>query len=172
MQKGLIRLAYQQIIDASSKSGFERSVASTSYNEFIMKAQAYNPEQKWKTFKELVAHDPKANSLHYKSGFAIGNIIQQLNNKIPVLQDALGRGINFSEHLFEILDSDITTPAAHKVAITYLTGVLTYFGNIGEQMLLAEGDRLDRTEAGPVQTFMLKMQSGLSIFSYQQGRDG
>ncbi len=52
-----------------------------------MKSQAYDKEQKFKTFKEMVANDPKANSLHYKSGFAIGNLIEQLNKKIPELQD-------------------------------------------------------------------------------------
>src|SRR3954447_21468034 len=132
MQKGLIKLAYRQIIDSGSKGKFEKDVLKISYDEFFMKSQAYNQEKKFKTFKEMVANDGRANSLHYKSGFALGNLIQQLNNKIPELQNTLGRSINFNQHLFEIIDSDITNIAAHKVAVTYTTGVLTCFGSIGE----------------------------------------
>src|SRR3954465_13080394 len=92
MRKGLIKLAYRQIIDADSKGNFEKSVLSLSYEEFLMKSQAYNKDQKFKTFKEIVANDGKANSLHYKSGFSIGSLIQQLD-KIPILQDTLGKSL-------------------------------------------------------------------------------
>ncbi|HXL55795.1 MAG TPA: hypothetical protein VN958_06045 [Chitinophagaceae bacterium] len=167
MQKGLIKLAYRQVIDAGNKGNFERSVLSISYDEFFMKSQAYNKEQKFKTFKEMVANDGRANSLHYKSGFAIGNLIQQLNKKIPELQNALGKSLDFEMHEFEVIDSDITNPGAHKVAITYITGILTFFGNIGEYMLLAEGDKLNQTSTEAVETFLLKVQHGLSVISYQ-----
>ncbi len=167
MQKGFIKLAYRQVIDAGNKGNFERSVLSISYDEFFMKSQAYNKEQKFKTFKEMVANDGRANSLHYKSGFAIGNLIQQLNKKIPELQNALGKSLDFEMHEFEVIDSDITNPGAHKVAITYITGILTFFGNIGEYMLLAEGDKLNQTSTEAVETFLLKVQHGLSVISYQ-----
>jgi len=167
MRKGLIKLAYKQVIDADSKGNFEKSILSLSYEEFFMKSQAYNQEQKFKTFREMVADNGKANSLHYKSGFAIGSLIQQLDKKIPILQDSLGKSLNFEMHEFEIIDSDITNPAAHKVAITYITGILTYFGNMGKYMLLAEDDKLNQTSE-PVATFMVKMREGLSIINYHQ----
>ena len=167
MQKGLIKLAYRQIIDSGNKGNFERDVLKISYEEFFMKSQAYNQEKKFKTFKEMVANDGKANSLHYKSGFAIGNLIEQLNQKIPELQDTLGKTLNFEAHRFEIIDSDITNPPAHKVAITYFTGVLTCFENMGEYLLLAEGDKLNQSITELVETFILKMREGLSIISYQ-----
>src|SRR6476661_8636736 len=165
MLKGLIKLAYRQIIDAGNKENFERSVLEVSYEEFFMKSQAYNQENKFKTFKEMVANDGRANSLHYKSGFAIGTLIQLLNQKIPELQDTLGKSLNFEVHQFEIIDSDITNPTAHKVAITYTTGILTCFGNMGKYMLLAEGDKLTEPSTEPVETFILKMQEGLSVIS-------
>ena len=168
MRKGLIKLAYRQIIDAGNKGNFERSVLEVSYEEFFMKSQAYNQENKFKTFKEMVANDGRANSLHYKSGFAIGNLIQRLNQKIPELEDTLGKSVNFEVHQFEIIDSDITNPAAHKVAITYTTGIFTYFGNMGKYMLLAEGDKLNQPPTEPVETFILKAREGLCIISYQQ----
>jgi hypothetical protein len=165
MQKGLVKLAYRQVISADSKGSFERNVLNTSYEEFFMKSQAYNQEQKFKTFKEMVANDAKANSLHYKSGFAIVTFMQQLNNKIPGLHDVLDKSLSFEGYMFEIIDSDITNVAAHKVAITYTTGTFTYFGTIGDYLLLAEGDKLN--EAEPIETLTLKMQNGLSIISYQ-----
>jgi hypothetical protein len=168
MQTGLVKLAYRQIIDSSNRGNFERDVLKTSYEEFFIKSQAYNQEKKFKTFKEMVANDGKANSLHYKSGFAIGNLIQQLNQKIPELQDALGKSLNFEVDQFEIIDSDITNPASHKIAITYFTGILTYFGNMGEYLLLAEGDKLNQSLREPVETFILKMREGLSVIAYQQ----
>jgi len=152
MQKGLIKLAYRQVIDAGSKGNFEKSILSVSYNEFFMKSQAYNKEQKFKTFKEMVANDGKANSLHYKSGFAIGNLIEQLNNKIPELQDTLGKSVDFEMHEFEIIDSDITNPAAHKVAIVYFTDIFTLFGNMAEYLLLAKGNQSVNDSA---ETFVL-----------------
>ena len=167
MQKGLVKLAYRQVINADSKGSFERNVLNTSYEEFFMKSQAYNQEQKFKTFKEIVANDAKANSLHYKSGFAIGTLIQQLNNKIPELRDALDKSLSFEGYMFEIIDSDITNAAAHKVAIIYTTGTFTCFGTIGDYLLLAEGDKLNQPESEPIETVTLKMQNGLSIFSYQ-----
>jgi len=168
MIKGLIKLAYQQKIDVANKGNFEKNVLSVSYGEFLMKSQAYNPEQKFRTFKEMVLNDERANSLHYKTGFAINNFIQDLNKKIPELQDTLGRSFDFEMHKFEIIESDVTNPSAHKVAITYITGVLTFFGNIGEYMLLAEGDKSDQTLSEPVDTFMLKMRNGLTVISYKQ----
>ncbi len=146
MQKGLIKLAYRQVIDADNKGNFERSVLSIS----------------------MVANDPKANSLHYKSGFAIGNLIEQLNKKIPELQDTLGKNLDFEMHAFEVIDSDITNLSAHKVAITYITGILTFYGNMGEYMLLAAGDKLNQTSTEPVETFLLKVQHSLSVINYQQ----
>jgi hypothetical protein len=168
MIKGLIKLAYRQKIDVANKGNFEKSVLSISYEEFLMKSQAYNTEQKFRTFKEMVLNDEKANSLHYKTGFAINNLIQELNKKIPELQDTLGKSLDFEMHKFEIIESDITNPAAHKVAITYITGVLTFFGNVGEYMLLAEGDKLDQASSEPVDTFMVKIQDGLTVISYKQ----
>ena len=167
MQKGLIKLAYRQIIDSGSKGKFERDVLKISYEEFFMKSQAYNQEKKFKTFKEMVANDGKANSLHYKSGFAIGNLVEQLNQEIPDLQDALGKSLNFEMHKFEIIDSDITNPTPHKVAITYFTGILTFFGNMGEFLLLSDGDKLNQSPIESLETFILKMREGLSIINYQ-----
>ena len=89
MSKATIKLAYRQVIDASSKSSFEKNVFNASYSEFLIKSQAYNLERKYKTFSEMKAADGLANSLHYKSGFVIVHFVNGLNNKISGLCDTL-----------------------------------------------------------------------------------
>ena len=71
MSKATIKLAYRQVIDASSKSSFEKNVFNASYSEFLIKSQAYNLERKYKTFSEMKAALERTNSLHYNSGFVI-----------------------------------------------------------------------------------------------------
>lgn len=83
------------------------------------------------------------------------------------MRDALDKSLSFEGYMFEIIDSDITNAAAHKVAITYTTGTFTCFGAIGKYLLLAEGDKLNQPESEAIETVTLKMQNGLSIISYQ-----
>ncbi len=167
--KAIIKLAYKQTIDASSTGEFEKLIFTDSYEEFLMQIQAYNPESKFKTLKEILAVNPKVNSLHYKVGFAVGLYIRELDHRIPCLKDSLGRNnVPFTINKFEIIESDITNKAVHKVAITYITDALTLVDTIGEYLLLAAGDRFKNESTEPVETFLLKMQDGLSITSYSE----
>jgi hypothetical protein len=158
--KAHIKIAFRQIIDVNCNSQFEKNVLRASFNEFVLKSQAYNLENRFRTFQEMVENDGRANSLHYKSGFAITNFIKALNNKMPVLQDSLARPIHFITHKFEIIDSDLSDASVHKVAVTYMTDTLTLFGSMGDYLLLGVGIQ------NPVDTFVLKMRDGLSIFNY------
>lgn len=169
MNKSLIQLAYKQIIHAESSGKFEKNVFQDSYSEFLMQAQAYNPENKFKTFQELVENNPKANSLHYKVGFAVGLYIKALNNQIPGLTDSLGaERLRFASYSFEIIASDITNKSNHKVGITYRTDVLTWYGKIGKYLLLATGNKLKDVSVDSIETFMLKMRKNLSIVSLKE----
>jgi hypothetical protein len=165
MAKATIKLAYQQVIDATATSDFERSVFDASYQEFLLKSQAYNQEGKFKTFSQLKANDGRANSLHYKLSFAVGYFINGLDNKIPQLKDNSGNSVAFEEPRFELIDSDIADKSTHKVAINYCTGLLTLLGVMGEYMVLAKGDVSAEEIAD---TFTLKMQAGLSIMYYKE----
>src|SRR5450432_793477 len=122
MQKAIIQLTYRQIIDGSSQTDFEKKVLHFSYEEYKMKSQAYNTDGTIATFTALKEKDGRANSLHYKSGFAIGDLVGGLKNKIPFLQDALGQPVEFDTYKFELIESDITNRLTHKVAIHYITG--------------------------------------------------
>jgi len=164
MAKALIKLAWKQVIDARSEGDFERKVFNASYQEFLLKSQAYNMDREFKTFTEMKINDGRANSLHYKLSFALGHFIAGLNNKIPGLRDNAGNNPVFEVPRFELLESDITDKAAHKVAIHYCTGVLTLLDTIEDYLVLAVGDTCIEQVA---ETFTLKMRPGLSVIYYK-----
>jgi hypothetical protein len=160
MSKAIIKLTYKQVIDVSSTTDFEKNVLFASYQEFLLKSQAYNPGNRLKTFSEMKNNDGRSNSLHYKLSFAIGYFIETLKNKIPVLTDNLGNSITFEMPKFELIESDITTIEEHKIALNYITGELTLLNTLGEYLVLTAGNGEE--------TFTVKMQDGLSISSYQE----
>jgi hypothetical protein len=167
MAKALIKLAFKQIIDFNAQTEFEKDIFNDTYCEFLMQSQIYNKEKKHNTFEAMVANNPKANSLHYKVGFAIGLYVQELNNKIPGLKDSLNiQDIPFDKFQFHIISSDVTNKEAHKVAIIYRTDVMTLFDIIGENFILANGD-ISTTHDEAANTFMVKMQPALSVFSWK-----
>ena len=160
MANAIVKLAYKQVIDASSTGNFEKSVLFASYQEFLLKSQAYNPGNRLKTFSEIKNNDGRANSLHYKLSFSVGYCIEMLKNTIPGITDNLGNNILFEVPRFELIASDITTIDAHKVAIIYTTGDLTLLNTFGEYMVLALPDSAE--------TFTVKMQDKLSVINYKE----
>lgn len=160
MAKAIVKLAYKQVIDVSSTGNFEKSVLFASYQEFLLKSQAYNPGNRLKTFSEMKNNDGRANSLHYKLSFSVGYCIEMLKNTIPGITDNMGNNILFEVPKFELIGSDITTIDAHKVAIIYITGSLTLLNTFGEYMVLAL--------PGSTDTFTVKMQDRLAIISYEE----
>jgi len=170
MAKALIKIVYRQLIDFTSHGNFERNVWHASYEEFLMKSQAYNLHGKFTTFDELKTNDGRANSLHYKLSFAVGHLIEGLNSKIPGLQDTLGNNLLFDVAEFKLIASSIADKSIHKVAIHYNTGLFTLHEVIGEYLLLSTGEKLNASDK-PVETFLLNMKPGLSIVSYQELND-
>ena len=152
-----------------SQTSFEKNVFNASYKEFLLKSQAYNPEKKFTTFSEIVANDGRANSLHYKTSFAVLHHIETLQNKIPGLEDESGRiKIPFLIPEFKLLESDITDKSLHRVAIIYITDTITLIDNFGEYLLLALGDQSQPIGNQGLETFMNKMQDNLSIINYKE----
>ncbi len=164
MEKAFIRLVYRQIIDNSARSDFERAVFEDSFQELTLQAQAYNTENSLGTLAELIAHNPKANSLHYKTGFAIGLYVGALHKKIPFLLDALGDELLFEEHRFKILYSDLRDKSLHMVAVDYITPRLLLHREILGCLLLSA--ITDKNNA-PGEPFLLPLRNGLSIIYYE-----
>jgi hypothetical protein len=159
MPKAHIRLAWRQLIDAASTTPFEQQVFHSTWAEFKYQQQSFAKGQDLPTWAAIRETFPKSNPiLPHKVSFSIAGILNKLDNKIPGLQDSLGKQeIPFVQYRFELISSDMNDPMAHKVGIIYLTDVFTLFEIIGDQLLLA---------FDPPHTFLLKMQPGLSIFSY------
>ncbi len=166
MSQAIIKISYRQLIDAASQTEFEQNVISFSYEEYKMKSQAYNTEGKYNTFTELKAADGRANSLHYKAGFAIGGLIEGLNKQIPDLQDTQGKPVPFDSFQFEVIESDITNKLVHKVAISYITEEARLLNNFGEILLLSRKYKAHGVAEEQKELFMLKLQPGVSVISY------
>lgn len=161
MGRTMIKLAIRQVIDASSTGTFAKNVFRDSYAEFLLQSQAYNPDEAFSTFAEMVEHQPKANSLHYKTGFAVGLYIQSLANLIPGAWDTLGNiQLSFERHQFKIMSSGIHDRQLHKVAVLYYTAPLLLHKVIGEYLLLGFNDTTD--------TFTLKLSDDISICHYSE----
>jgi hypothetical protein len=167
MAKALIRLAYKHVIDSNSQVAFEKDVFNDTYSEFLMQALIYNNKKKFTTFEQMINNNPKANSLHYKVGFAIWLYVKDLNNQIPGLKDSLDIfNVPSESYKLHIIESDITKKQAHKVAIIYRTDTFILFDTIDENMVVAKGDFITVPDSVQAETFIIKIQPALSIFSW------
>ena len=167
MNKALVKIAFRQVIDSTSKGSFEQDVFNDTWNEFLLQAQAYNRENKFTTLQQMIANNPKANSLHYKTGFAIGLYINALNNQVPGIKDTMEAvAMPFSTHRFEVIASDITSKAAHRIAITYISGTMTLLDSMEGHLLLAMGDQTTTAPGEWTDSFLLKLQPGISVCNY------
>lgn len=161
MSRTMIKLAIRQVIHASSTGTFAKNVFHDTYAEFLLQSQAYNPDEVFSTFAEMVEHQPKANSLHYKTGFAVGLYIQSLANLVPGAWDTLGNiQLSFERHQFKIIHSSIHDRQQHKVAILYYTAPLRLHRVIGDYLLLGFNDTTD--------TFTLKLNDDISVCNYSE----
>jgi len=166
MAKAIIQFAYRQIINATSTSSWEKAVWAASYNEFLLKSQAYNQEGKFTTFTQLKANDGRANSLHYKSGFAIAGFVTTLKNVMPDITTSFGKSLLFDTHDFEVIETDVTNQLMHEVAVLYYSKPLLLLEVIGQQLLVCYKDET-LTEGKVLNTFLLSLQSNCSISTYQ-----
>ena len=160
MSKAIIRLAWRQHIDADATTPFECKIFNASWSEFLIQRQSFSKGLDLHTWEDIRTAFPKSETaLPFKVGFSISGILNVQNHLIPGLPDALGdSSIPFENYRFRLIASDARDRTKHKVSITYYTGDLTLLEIIGDQLLLT------RT---PPYTFQLKLQSGLSIISYQ-----
>ncbi|MBO0931768.1 hypothetical protein [Fibrella aquatilis] len=167
--KGLIRLTYYKIIDATSVKAWDKVVFDETYQEFFMQAQRYDQAGQYPTFAALLANVPRAAELHYLSSRAAMGYLQQLNQVIPDVVNAVGKScLPFTQFKFEVLASDVTQKAAHRIAISFYSDPLTWIDTVGDRLLVAYGDQRPVLQAGSeVPTDLIAMQPYLSISSFQ-----
>ena len=160
MPKAHIRLAFRQLIDSTVTAPFEQQIFEATWFEFCIQQQSFSKGQDLFTWDAIKNTFPKSNpALPFKVSFSIAGLIASLGNQVPGLRDTLGdQSIPFAQHRFELIASDAKDALQHQVSITYITPELPLYEIIGDQLLLS---------LKPPQTFMLKLQSGLSIVTYQ-----
>lgn len=164
--KAWITLACRQVIAlATAASPFERQVAYASYDEFLLKSQAYNPDQQYRTFTAMKAADGRANSLHYKSGFAVAGFVAALQGKMPHVSDSLGRPLPFDKHELHVIESDVTDKQLHVVSITYYTPELLWLDTAADWLLLTTSNK---NEQGLYEnSCMVQLKTGVSMATYR-----
>mgnify|MGYP006372316499 FL=1 len=84
------------------------------------------------------------------------------------MQDGTEQNFIFETYRFKVIESDITNEMLHKVAIHYTSGPLTLYEIIGEYLLVAKGDRSGKISTEPAETFLIKVQAGMTIVSYKE----
>jgi hypothetical protein len=162
--KNTIVFCYRKIVDAASEKKWDQYVFESSYQEFRMQAQLYNQEKKYSSFSDLIQHVPAAEKLHFLVSGAITGYLAQLNNRVPDITDNLGRTfLSFTNYRFEIIQSNISDKAAHRVAINFFSDPMTWHDTIGQYMLVSSTTTGDTT--GPVLTNLVPVQPFLGIHS-------
>jgi hypothetical protein len=165
--KGIIRLLYRKIIDSTSPKPWEKCACNDSYAEFLMQAQLYNREKKYTTFNELLANVPGAEKLHFLVSASITGYIKQFNGFVPDVTNATGKTfLPFEQCRFEIINSDITNAAKHRVAINFIARPVTWIDTLGSQLLIATTD-FGNEGQNEVLTEIITLQPQLTIHSFK-----
>lgn len=155
----IIHFTYRHVIDASRTSAFEKAAWQLSYEEFKLKAQAYNPESKWDSFTQLKAADGRAHSLHYKTGFAISGWMNALQQRNPFLRDTLDQPVPFDHYAVELIESSLSDPAQHRLAIRFISGPMQLHHVVGNVLVLSEA----KAEGNVFSCINLAWQPNLAI---------
>ena len=164
-QNTIIRLCYRKIIDAASQKSWDKYVWEDSYRELMMQSQMYNADKKYKLYSELVRSVKEAEKLPYLVSTAVVNYLKQLNGVMPDVVSVLNKScVPFRNYKFEIIESDLTNGAAHKIAIDFISEPLMWHDTVNGCLLVSVNESYDAND-GAMLTEMIAMQSLLSIFS-------
>lgn len=162
MNKRIIRLCYRKIIDVSSQKAWDKYVFESSYAEFLLQAQFYNQEKKYTTFGELLLNAKGADKLHFLVSAAVTGYLQQLEGKVPDIQNNLGRHfLEFKNYRFEIINSDIKNKNAHQVAINFFSEPMIWHDTMGNYLLLSITKEEKKDDE--ILTELVQLQPFLSI---------
>jgi hypothetical protein len=89
--KKTIRLCYRKIIDATATTAWDKLVFDSSYTEFLMQSQLYNPDKRLTGFAEMINNDSRAEQLHFLVSTSVTGYLQQLNGVVPDILNNQGR---------------------------------------------------------------------------------
>jgi hypothetical protein len=161
-----IRFCYRKIIDAASPLAWERLIFEDSYAEFKMQAQRFNEANKYSRFAEILHNNAAAEQLHFLTSAAAAGYVKQLNNKIPDVQNTLGKTfLPFTNYRFEIINSDIKDISKHRVALNFFSDAVTWIDTVGAAMIITVNNTV---ENGELLTDTFIMPPFVSIYSLKQ----
>jgi|SRR6218665_291220 len=162
-----IRLAYRIIIDQSSALVWDKYVFEDTFREYKMQQQLFNSKEDPKpTFRELLAENEKAEQLHYLTGIAASNYIQQLKGKLYRVPDVLGNQyLPFNNYRLDIVNTDINDRSRHKIGITFYSPELQLIEVINNCYLVS----IDFESNNGLETMMFPVQKNLAICYYKKG---
>lgn len=137
MELQKVKLIYRHVIDAETLSEPERTIWQVTYNEFILRCQAYNPDNQFVLFSEMVAANGKANALHYKISFPVTPFLNQYKNVIPSVTGTLGEPIPFEFSETKLLESAVNDPQKHLIALIFTTPAYHLIRSFADMLLLS-----------------------------------
>ena len=169
MTKGIIRLSYRKIIDASSRKPWDRFVFDDTWQEFFMQAQFYNQAQQHTTYQTLLEQVPEAAKLPYLTSRAAIGYIRQLNEIIPDIQNSFGKlCLPFTQFTFDIIHAHLQQKDEFRIAILFQSEPLTWIDTIDDRLLIAYGDQRAVVQEGQaIETDLIALQPYLSLSSFQ-----
>lgn len=166
MPERLISLCYRKIIDASSTRPWDKLVWDESYAEFRLQAQNFTPENRYRSFGEILHYVPGAERLHFLVSGAVTGYVQQLSERMPDILNNLGRQfLRFNRFQFELINSDLQDKSKHQVAINFVSAPLRWHDTVGQFLLVSEA--AVAPVAGELLTHLVQLQPFLSIYSIQ-----
>lgn len=164
MQSKTIRLSYKKTIDAAAKNQWEKKVFEDTYSEFLLQAQLYTGSQAHSIFTQLAADTAKADKINFLVSSVVGGHLKQLSSIMPDVVNSMGSlFVPFKHYRFQVLESDTSNKASHKIAIYFISEPLLWHACIGDQLLLSAG--ITDVNDGALLTHMLELHSSLSVFS-------
>ncbi|MBF9142004.1 hypothetical protein [Hymenobacter properus] len=167
MPDRLITLCYRKIIDATATRPWDKLVWGDSYTEFRLQAQNFNPENRYRSFGEMLHYVPGAERLHFLVSGAVTGYVQQLSERMPDIFNNLGRQfLRFNRFQFELINSDLQDKSKHQVAVNFVSTTLRWHDTVG-QLLLVSDAAPAAAPGGEVLTHLVQLQAFLSIYSIQ-----
>lgn len=165
MALAYINLRAKQYFNFMCSTDFERRIFHDTYREFQKKSKPYNLNQRLNTFSKMLQANEKAKGLHQKLHYSVMNIIDALENKMPVLQDMENTSILFTLAELHIYTSDLLNKAGHVVSLTYTSPRLVLHELVGDLMVLSYDVKGNFNE-----TFIVKMTNDL-VVNYEQHQE-
>jgi hypothetical protein len=167
--KGVIRLSYRNVIDATAQRVWDRMVFDDTWQEFYMQVQSFNPGNAYQYFWEILANVPNADHLHYLTSRAAMGYLRQLNDRIPDVTNTQGLiSLPFNQFKFEVLSAQVEQKDTFRIAIFFYSEPLTWVDTVGDQLLIAYGDQQSALRQWQeVSTDLIPLQPNLSIWSFK-----